>query len=77
MFKELQIIITGSDNDNFSRLFRNVFDSYHYVNSRLIEASILRNQICHMNELNPKKQMQLENIKSELVYDIDEYLKSG
>ena len=77
MLREIQMIITGSDNDNFSRLFRNIFDGYHYVNSRLIEASILRNQICHMNELNPKKQMQLENIKSELVYDIDEYLKSG
>ena len=77
MFREIQIIITGSDNDNFNRLFRNIFDGYHYINSRLIEASILRNQICHMNDLTPKKQMQLENIRTELVYDIDEYLKSG
>lgn len=74
MFSEVQMTITGSGNSNFNDLFKDIFDGYHYANSRLIEANILRNKICHQETLNKKKQMQLEHIKSELIYDINEYL---
>ena len=83
MLSEIQIIITGAPfyvyngkqfSKNYSEFFRHVFNNYHYVNGRLIEANILRNKICHQDTLNPKQQMQLEHIKSELIYDINEYL---
>jgi len=83
MLSEIQIIITGAPffvkngrqfSKNYSDFFRHVFNNYHYVNGRLIEANILRNKICHQDTLNPKQQMQLEHIKSELIYDINEYL---
>ena len=73
MFKEVQIIITGSGFDNYE-FFKNIFPNYHYVNERLIEASLLRNPVCHMNELNEKQQKQLLHIKEELVDHINEYL---
>jgi len=78
MFKEVQIIITGTafekaryDNYEF---FKNIFPNYHYVNGRLIEASFLRNSICHMNKLNEKQHKQLLHIKEELIDHINEYL---
>jgi len=73
MFREVQIIITGSGFDNYE-FFKNIFPNYHYVNERLIEASLLRNPVCHMNELNEKQQKQLLHIKEELVDHINEYL---
>jgi uncharacterized protein Usg len=74
MFSEIQMTIASKQNANFNKLFKNIFDGFHYVNGRLIEANILRNKICHQDTLNPKQQMQLEHIKSELIYDINEYL---